>query len=85
MKVDIEGLQLYTVDFNSGGGSLFMPSSIPLYYVMARSYDEAVQKATIEMEKEPTKSVIDSMGSLTLDNLTPIARAVRLVSDKIIW
>lgn len=84
MKIDIEGLQLYTVDFNNGS-SLFAPSSIPLYYVMARSYDEAVEKATIEMEKEPTKSVIDSMGSLTLDNLIPIARAVRLVSDKIIW
>lgn len=84
MKVDIEGLQLYTVDFNSGG-SMFMPSTIPLYYVMARSYDEAVEKATIEMEKEPTKSVIDSMGSLTLDNLTPIARAVKIVTDKIVW
>lgn len=82
-KINVEGLALFHVNF--GNNELFSMSSAPNFYVMARSYDEAVEKAYLKVESLPTKSVVGSDGSLNLNQEELKVRVVKLISDKIIW
>ena len=86
MKIETEGLQLYHVNFNNSD-NMFMSGSLPSYYVMATTYDEAVYKAEKKFSQNPSNSIIGSDGSLKFDNNDPEpkVRVIKLISDEIVW
>ncbi len=83
MNIETDGLFLFSVDFNDSGN--FFGGSKGVYFVMARSYDEAVAKAEAKNDETVSNSVVGFDGSLNLNQDEQKARTVKLISDKIIW
>jgi hypothetical protein len=82
--------KLYVVEFGRPSGNdnwiVISGSRQGPVYVVARTYDEAAQKAIDYLEANTTKqSVLDSDGSLKMNQEELRVNAVKLASDFIIW
>ena len=87
--MNIEGLKLFIVEFGKpdmgnyisfGGGG-----QCPLF-VMARTYDEAANKAMLFAESKSDKqSVVGYDGSLNISTEELKIKTVKLACDEIVW
>ena len=82
--------KLYVVEFGRPSGNdnwiIISGSNQGPVFVVARSYDEAATKALNYVEENSSKkSILDSDGSLKMNEEELKVKAVKLASDFIIW
>lgn len=74
---------LYEIDFNDNKGVFSWGVTRSSIYVIAESYEQAAVKAMLYLESKP-KQIIDEDGSLQQEAKLAI-KAIRLISDEVIW